>query len=308
MTEAPGATPTPSYSIAAGHDATLRQGSHGDQGGHMDVARFRADTSPGTLVEVLLRDGALIIEDVISSDTVDQIVGELEPYMGATPTGPDDFTGVRTRRTGGLIGRSETCRELVMHPTVQDVANQLIGGRIQLHLTQVIGIGPGQPAQPVHRDQWAFDFFPFPDDYHVQCNTIWALTDFTQQNGATRLAIGSQHDENDLRRTHEGMAHATMRKGSVLLYTGKVYHSGGENTSDTVRRGCNITYCASWVRQEENQYLSTPPEVLDELDEDILRLMGYARGAYALGYIDDLRDPIAAIRPDLAAADGLGET
>ena len=83
-----------------------------------------------------------------------------------------------------------------------------------------------------------------------------------------------------------------MRKGSVLFYTGSVYHGGGANRSDAVRVGVNITYNLAWLRQEENQYLSVPFDVARTLPVDQLRLMGYARGAYALGYVDDLRDPL----------------
>ena len=91
-----------------------------------------------------------------------------------------------------------------------------------------------------------------------------------------------------------------MEKGSVLFYTGSVYHGGGANRSDEVRYGVNLTYLVGWLRQEENQYLSVPAEVARTLPEPLLRLMGYAQGAYALGYIDDGRDPIEAVRPELS--------
>ena len=122
------------------------------------------------------------------------IESELRPYLDATPTGPDDFSGDRTRRTGSLIARSPGCRELVMHPLALGTARTFLGHAttIQLHLTQAIAIGPGETPQPIHRDQWAFDFFPFPAGYEVQCNTIWALTDFTEENGATRVVLGQQ--------------------------------------------------------------------------------------------------------------------
>ena len=97
-----------------------------------------------------------------------------------------------------------------------------------------------------------------------------------------------------------------MSKGSVLLYSGSVYHGGGANRSDATRVGINITYNLSWLRQEENQYLSCPPEIAKTLPVPLLKLMGYRRGAYALGYVDDLRDPIEVVRPDLAKA-GLGD-
>ena len=90
---------------------------------------------------------------------------------------------------------------------------------------------------------------------------------------------------------------AEMPRGSVLFYSGSVYHGGGANDSAATRVGLNITYDVAWLRQEENQYLSVPREVAETLPVDLLRLMGYDRGAYALGYIDDLRDPIEAVRP-----------
>jgi ectoine hydroxylase-related dioxygenase (phytanoyl-CoA dioxygenase family) len=87
-----------------------------------------------------------------------------------------------------------------------------------------------------------------------------------------------------------------MPAGSVLFYTGSLYHGGGANRSRATRFGVNLTYAVSWLRQEENQYLSVPREVALTLPDDLLRLLGYARGAYALGYVDDLRDPLDALR------------
>jgi ectoine hydroxylase-related dioxygenase (phytanoyl-CoA dioxygenase family) len=90
-----------------------------------------------------------------------------------------------------------------------------------------------------------------------------------------------------------------MDRGSVLFYSGSVNHGGGANRTDQVRIGLNITYNLAWLRQEENQYLATPRETARNLPVELLRLMGYDRGAYSLGYIDDLRDPIEAILPGL---------
>jgi ectoine hydroxylase-related dioxygenase (phytanoyl-CoA dioxygenase family) len=175
---------------------------------------------------------------------------------------------------------------------------QLLSGAtsFQLHLTQVIAIGPGEPGQPIHRDQWAFDFFPFPKGYEVQCNTIWAMSDFTAENGGTRVIPGSNHFEDKLEFSHEDCEAAEMPAGSVFVYTGAVYHGGGANRSQATRYGLNLTYARSWLRQEENQYLSVPHEVARELPDELLKLIGYQRGAYALGYVDDVRDPLEALR------------
>jgi ectoine hydroxylase-related dioxygenase (phytanoyl-CoA dioxygenase family) len=97
-----------------------------------------------------------------------------------------------------------------------------------------------------------------------------------------------------------------MRSGSVVLYTGSTYHGGGANRSDSVRIGMNVDYNVGWLRQEENQYLAVPIEVARTLPESMQRLIGYARGAYALGYVGDLRDPIELLRPEAARA-GFGE-
>lgn len=247
-----------------------------------DVARALADA------------GCAVVERLVAPGLLERMVGELAPYVAATPYGPDDFTGRRTRRTGALIARSPAVRELVMHPVVLGTVGSVLrhATSFQLHLTQLIEVGPGEPAQPVHRDQWAFDFFPFPAGYEVQCNTLWAVDDFTERNGATRLVPGSHRAEDRLTFDAADTVAAEMPAGSVLFYTGALYHGAGANRSEAVRRGLNITYNVSWLRQEENQYLAVPPEVARTLPEPLLRLMGYARGAYALGYVGDLRDPL----------------
>ena len=165
----------------------------------------------------------------------------------------------------------------------------------------MISVLPGETHQPLHRDELAWDFFPFPLDYDVQCNTMWAMTDFTVENGATRIVPGSHLIEG--KQTYEDddprIIRAEMERGSMFFYSGKVYHGAAANRSDEVRQGINITYCVGWVRQEENQYLSTPLEVARTLDPDLLKLMGYQMGGLAMGYIRDFEDPMRAINDDM---------
>jgi hypothetical protein len=266
------------------------------------IAHLPADAAPDDVAAAVARDGAVIVEGVADAALLGRIESELRPFLDTTPTGPDDFSGQLTRRTGSLISRSAACRDLVMHPLALGAARKFLGQatNIQLHLTQAIAIGSGETAQPIHRDQWAFDFFPFPAGYEVQCNTIWALTDFTEENGATRVVVGSNaQDDPSVAYGPDDTEPAEMPRGSVLFYSGSVYHGGGANDSAGTRIGLNITYAVAWLRQEENQYLSVPREVAETLPVDLLRVMGYDRGAYALGYIDDLRDPIEAVRPGI---------
>ena len=273
----------------------------------MPIEHLGPDSTPDQIAKQLEIEGCVVVDDLAAPEQLEQLEAELSPYLDATETGRDTFAGKNTKRTGGLIARSPTCRELIMHPAVLGGVGALLAhaSNFQLHLTQVISIGPGESAQDIHRDQWAFDFFPFPKGYEVQCNTIWALDDFREDNGATRVIPGSHRYDDKLRFGIEDTVPAEMRRGSALFYTGSLYHGGGPNRSDAVRRGLNITYDVAWLRQEENQYLSCPPEIARELPDDLLRLMGYARGAYALGYVDDLRDPLSVIKPD-HKAHGLG--
>jgi hypothetical protein len=265
----------------------------------MPVEHLPADSAPEAVSAIVKEQGAVIVDGVASSDLLDSIEAELRPYLEATPPGPDDFSGFLTRRTGSLIARSPSARQLVMHPLALGTTGNLLAHatNFQLHLTQAIAIGPGQPAQPIHKDRWAFDFFPFPTGYEVQCNTIWGLTEFTEENGATRIVLGSNTADDTQPFTQDDTEPAEMERGSVLFYSGSVNHGGGANQTDQVRIGLNITYNLAWLRQEENQYLATPPELAQTLPVELLRLMGYSRGAYALGYVDDLRDPIETILP-----------
>lgn len=273
------------------------------------IEHLSASATGAEAAAVLARDGAVVIDELVAPSVMDAVRGELASYLAATPFGPDEFSGRRTRRTGGLVARSATCRDLVMNPLVLDATRETLkdATSFQLHLTQVIAIGPGEPAQVIHRDQWAFDFFPFPRGYDVQCNTIWAMTDFSEENGATRVIPKSNHLDDGLRFEESDTIPAEMRKGSVLLYTGSLYHGGGANRSDDVRAGINITYVRSWLRQEENQYLAVPFEIARTLPVELLRLIGYARGAYALGYVDDLRDPIEVLKGSSVAGGGFGD-
>ena len=250
---------------------------------------FDADADNEEILEVLREDGACVLVDVMDENLKSRVNDELQPFIEATPRGRDDFTGRLTGRTGALVARSEASRELVMHSTITDLARQFLEpytDKIQLHLTQIINIQPGQGVQPRHRDRLAWGGY-LPSDIEPQFNTMWALTDFTEENGSTRVVPGSVSWPTDRRATDEETIQAVMTAGSVLLYSGSVIHGGGENLSDSDRTGVNITYCLGWLRTEENQYLSCPPHVAKELDLELQELLGYTMGSYALGYYSD---------------------
>lgn len=266
----------------------------------MGIRRFTAESSADEVADALAADGVAIIERAVPETLIDAVLGEMEPHIDATPTGIDDFMGRNTRRTGSLLARSTASHDLVMHPLVLGVCDRVLGERAstyQLHLTQVIDVGPGSPKQMLHRDQWAWDFYPFPVGFEVEVSTIWAGVDFDAENGATRVIPGSHRWEPERKGSDDETVSAEMPKGSVVLYTGSLVHGAGTNDSDARRTGINIDYCLGWLRQEENQYLACPPEQARALPVELAKLAGYSRAAIALGYYGDALDPIEALHP-----------
>ncbi|MEM8501255.1 MAG: phytanoyl-CoA dioxygenase family protein [Pseudomonadota bacterium] len=267
----------------------------------MRVEHLAATTEPAIVQEVLERDGCCVIDHMLAPETLENILNELQPHMNEAPYGEDDFDGRNTRRCGGLVARSETSRSVIMHPTILGTAERALSHatKFQLHCTQTIAVGPGSQAQLIHRDQWAFDQFAFPSGFDTTFSTMWALTDFTEENGATRVIPGSHKFADKQEYQISDTIPAEMSAGSVLLYTGSLYHGAGANCTNEERIGMIIHYSLGWLRQEENQYLSVPQDILATLPEDLLRLMGYDIACYSLGFIDGGQDPIAAIRPEL---------
>ena len=249
------------------------------------LQRLPAEAESSTIVAAVQQDGAVILDDVLSEGFITALREETDPYMEHTSNGEDHFAGHHTTRTGGLLVRSEKCRELIEHETILNPCNEFLAPyceRVQLHLTQIIRIRPGETAQTIHRDRWAWG--KHLSHLEPQFNTIWAVTDFTSENGATQVVPGSTQWPDGQVIQPEQIAQAEMKAGSVLVYSGSVFHGGGANTSDQDRIGINITYALGWLRQEENQYLSCPPELAKDLSPTLQGLAGYAMGQYALGY------------------------
>lgn len=250
------------------------------------LKHFAANIGFDAIADALREDGACIIDHAMPPNQLNRLKHEIMPYVEATSMGQDDFTGRNTSRTGALVARSEACRELVMDPRLIGACDNFLKqfcDTYQLHLTQLIRIFPGQGEQPLHRDRLAWGGF-LPSELEPQLNTIWAVTDFTRENGATRVVPGSNKWDPERQAEEHEIAYAEMQAGSVLVYSGSVIHSGGKNQSDTDRMGLNITYCLGWLRQEENQYLSCPPDIAKDFAPDLQALLGYAMGSYALGY------------------------
>jgi ectoine hydroxylase-related dioxygenase (phytanoyl-CoA dioxygenase family) len=263
------------------------------------VPRFDATATAADVAAALLAHGVVIVERLADDELCDRLVVELTPWLELTPVGGDAFSGFNTRRTGALLTRCPSSAALVTHPLILEVVDAALWPKkttFQLHLTQSIAIGPDSPGQFLHRDQWCFDQFPFGRDVDVEIATIWAMNDFTEEVGATRVVPDSHRTPDDTKYTPDDTVAAVMPRGSVVLYLGSTVHGGGANTTDQTRVGINIDYVLGWLRQEENQYLTYSLDEVRAMPEQIQRLLGYDMGAYALGYIDGGRNPLTLLR------------
>ena len=252
----------------------------------MQLQYLNATADSQEIQNQLERHGALVIENVIDQTTIEALNKELEPFILKTPTGHDDFTGFKTQRMGAMVSRSPTCRSLITNDLILGAANEYLAPftrKILLNLAAVIKINPASEAQALHRDRLSWGNY-LPLSIEPQFNTIWALTEFTEENGATRCAPGSHKWDWNQEPQANQIAYSEMSAGSVFIYSGSVLHGGGANKSNTSRIGLNLTYCLGWLRQEENQYLSCPPDIAKNFDSELQNLLGYTQGEYALGY------------------------
>lgn len=247
------------------------------------------DTPASEILEIIDRDGAVIIDAILSPEETAQFAAELEPLLKSAAQGQDSFSGFATTRVGALIARSEICRRLATNAQLLDIADGMLGKfspTVQLSLTQAVNIASGEGAQILHRDRGLWGGH-IPRRIETQLGTMIAVTDFTHENGATRVVPGSAvWDAKRQAEPHE-IASAEMRAGSILVYNGTVIHGGGPNSTDIPRLGVLLHYTLGWLRQQENMYLSCPPEIAKGFTPQLRRLLGYAQGSPVMGFYSD---------------------
>jgi ectoine hydroxylase-related dioxygenase (phytanoyl-CoA dioxygenase family) len=238
----------------------------------------------------LRTDGYAVLEGVLSGGEVGRMLDEVRPLLDATPHGRSDFEGVRTRRVYNLVAKTTAVHPLVEHPRVLELATEHLGAPgFQLSIAQAIEILPGESVQQLHTDDLPF---PVPKPHRpIVMNTMWAITEFTRENGATRLAPGSGAATRPP--PEDACVHAELAPGSVLVWDGSIWHGGGANTTDRSRVGLAINYNANWLRQQENQYLAVPAEMVGRLSDTLKRLLGYDLCG-VLGSVDG-RHPLRSV-------------
>lgn len=231
-------------------------------------------------VAQIARDGYAIVEGLFDPDPVR---AALAPILAATPPGRNDFEGFGTRRGYGLLAKTRVLDEMITHPTALEAADAVLADYL-LSALVAIQIGPGEMAQVAHTDD---SIYPLPPGHDtVILNSMWAVDDFTRENGATYLYPGSHRWRDRSEADGVEAIHAEMPAGSVLLYLGTLLHGGGANTTDRPRLGVLIEYVASWLRQQENHTLVVPAHQAGDLPPRLTELMGYSIRPPFVGYVD----------------------
>lgn len=255
-----------------------------------EVFSIDRNTPADDAMAILNRDGAVVYRNLVDSDVIDQVATELDPYLKRAFDGEGDFWGYNTKRIASLVAKSPTYgTHLATCPQILAVMDQLLLPRCEqyhLHVTQAVKIAPGEGRQIIHRDDGLLPFkHPGPQ---ALCNTMWSLTNFTVENGATNVVLGSHlWDDDTAPQGDEEIAYAVMPKGSCLIYLGSVFHGGGQNvTENEYRTGLITGYSLGWLRQEENQYLAVPPHVAKNLPEKVQHLIGYKLHGHFLGWVE----------------------
>jgi hypothetical protein len=264
------------------------------------LRRVPKDTPVSEILEIVDADGGVIIEKFLTQDQVRRFNEETQPALDALGAGSKhddevivDFHGNQTKRLTNLVTISKTFREEILEQDLlYDLGEAIFreeSGDFWLTTGQIIDIGPGNAAQMLHRDleNNHFAVTMGKSGPMVMVNFLIALTDFTEENGATRIIPGSHlRDHSPEYGKHYDSIPAEMKKGSVLVWHGSLWHGGGANRTKERRVGIAMNYCAGFIRQQENQQLGIPREIARGFSPRLRELVGYSVYRMLIGHID----------------------
>jgi ectoine hydroxylase-related dioxygenase (phytanoyl-CoA dioxygenase family) len=250
----------------------------------------------------IAEQGYTVLPGVISPDLRGALLEDLDRLHAELGTRParNDFEGTSTLRVYNLLAHGPIWQQVPVHPAVLPIVEGVLDPGCLVSSLSSIAIGPGETEQPIHADD---QIIPLPKPHVATvCNSMWALTDFTEENGATRVIPGSHLEDRspDYGSPYESIP-AEMEAGSVLVWHGSLWHGGGANRTDERRVGIAMNYCAGWIRQQENQQLGIPVDVARTFEPRLRELCGFGVYSGLIGHIDR-RSP-AEVVLDAAAAD-----
>jgi ectoine hydroxylase-related dioxygenase (phytanoyl-CoA dioxygenase family) len=251
----------------------------------LDAATIDARTAE------IAADGYTVLERAIEPALIAELVArldQLEELFRVTPA-DNDFEGARTVRIYNLLALGAVFERVPVHEHVLSLVERVLDPGCLVSSLSSISILPGETAQPIHADD---QLIPLPKPHVATvCNSMWALTDFTEANGATRVIPGSHLADHspEYGAPYDSVA-AEMPAGSVLVWHGSLWHGGGANTTDDRRIGLAMNYCAGWIRQQENQQLGVPRDVAARFSPRLRELCGYGVYNGLIGHINK-RDP-----------------
>jgi ectoine hydroxylase-related dioxygenase (phytanoyl-CoA dioxygenase family) len=262
-------------------------GSKGALSGELAPGAPLTDEAVVAHVRQIADQGYTIVENAVDLDLIDAINEDLlrlEVDLGIVPA-DNLFEGSRTVRIYNLLVHGSLYEQIPVYPSILPICEGVLDRGLLVSSLSSIAIGPEETPQPIHADD---QIIPLPKPHPpTVCNTMWALTDFTEANGATRIIPGTHlaNESPDLVSAYDSIP-AELERGSVLVWHGSLWHGGGANTTDARRVGIAMNYCAGYIRQQENQQLGVPVDTARRFPHRLQELIGYGIYNGLIGHID----------------------
>lgn len=256
------------------------------------LARFAVGTPLDEMLEAYRRDGGFIVEGMFPSDVINAIRGaavakaeEVEPGSATQGMGADGaaFVGKNTIRFSSVGLLTPAYFDMLDNELFAAIADEILlphCGSYWVNTAQVMFIGPGEPAQVIHRDAnnwWEFVKATWPNSPEITVSAMIGLDNVTEELGATRVVPGTHRSET-LDRWVEGTESvpAELGPGDALIYSGYVQHGGGHNqTTDQWRRAMHLSFVAGWLTPEEACAIDYTTEELQQYSPRVQRLLGH---------------------------------
>lgn len=240
------------------------------------------DLDEAAILAVLQDDGFVVLPALLSDELLAGAVRHADNLLQGAGYSDNDFDGRKTRRVYSLLSDVGAFEPLLTHPVVRRVVAACLGEVHQFGMLFLSAVEPGQGSQPLHFDAGAY---PLPRDVEAETNVIWALDDFTADNGATMVAPGSHRWPVGRRPQHHDLLPVVMPAGSAVIYSGRLWHAAGHNRAKTTRRALICEHVLPWLRPADNHLLATGVGRLKLLSPELRRLAGIAAASEYLGFI-----------------------